>query len=189
MSAEQNKLSTSFSNISKSMSKIAEGFEGLARAFEGLSGDPTFGLAAVNPADVAATKGKAKKSRKKYDEDGNEIKRPPSKYNQFVKDNMQSVKDENQGLSSSEIFAALAKKWHASKGDTSEKEPVPAAAPESTAVVDETTGMVKTENADGVEKKKKKKRKLEETVEEGADVGLKKEKKKKKKKDKEAKDK
>ncbi|KAK3271080.1 hypothetical protein CYMTET_20548 [Cymbomonas tetramitiformis] len=173
------------------MLKISEGFEGLGRAFESLSGDPTFGLSTVNSADVAVTKGKGKKSRKKYDEEGNEIKRAPTRYNQFVKDNMKSVKAENQGLSASEVFKALASKWHAVKGEQTEKEGLfLPAAPQSTTAAGETAGGGNTEKVDG-ESKKKKKRKLEEdTVEEGADVDLKKEKKKKKKKkDKEAKDK
>jgi len=59
----------------------------------------------------------------KVDKDGNEIekvKKPLSKYLQFLEDNRQKVKDENPGLKSKEYMSLLATLWNKHKEDNKE---------------------------------------------------------------------
>jgi hypothetical protein len=52
---------------------------------------------------------------KNLDEEGNEIPKKLNKYQQFMKDNQQRIKEENPGLSNTERFAKLAEEWNEHK--------------------------------------------------------------------------
>ena len=59
----------------------------------------------------------------KVDDNGNEIvkvKKPLSKYLQFLEDNRQKVKDDNPGLKSKEYVCILATLWNKHKEDNKE---------------------------------------------------------------------
>ena len=68
-------------------------------------------------------KAQPKKRVKKVDEDGNDIvkvKKPLSKYLQFLQDNRQKVIEENPGLKSKEYMSLLATLWNKHKEDNKE---------------------------------------------------------------------
>jgi len=54
----------------------------------------------------------AKKVAKNLDEDGNEKPKKLNKYQQYMKDNQQRIKEENPDLSNTERFAKLAEEWN-----------------------------------------------------------------------------
>ena len=54
----------------------------------------------------------AKKVAKNLDEDGNEKPKKLNKYQQYMKDNQQRIKEENPELSNTERFAKLAEEWN-----------------------------------------------------------------------------
>jgi hypothetical protein len=57
-----------------------------------------------------------KKKRNNLDEDGNEKpKRPLTKYQQYIRDNQQRIRDEFPELSNTERFSKLAEEWKAYK--------------------------------------------------------------------------
>ena len=57
-----------------------------------------------------------KKKKSNLDEDGNEKpKRPLTKYQQYIKDNQQRIRDEFPELSNTERFSKLAEEWKAYK--------------------------------------------------------------------------
>jgi hypothetical protein len=57
-----------------------------------------------------------KKKRNNLDEDGNEKpKRPLTKYQQYIKDNQQRIREEFPELSNTERFSKLAEEWKAYK--------------------------------------------------------------------------
>jgi hypothetical protein len=70
----------------------------------------------VEDAEKIKKKRVAKKMvAKNLDEDGNEIPKKLNKYQQFMKDNQQRIKEENPGLSNTERFAKLAEEWNEHK--------------------------------------------------------------------------
>jgi hypothetical protein len=67
----------------------------------------------VEDAEKIKKKRVAKKMvAKNLDEDGNEIPKKLNKYQQYMKDNQQRIKEENPGLSNTERFAKLAEEWN-----------------------------------------------------------------------------
>ena len=67
----------------------------------------------VEDAEKIKKKRVAKKMvAKNLDEDGNELPKKLNKYQQFMKDNQQRIKEENPGLSNTERFAKLAEEWN-----------------------------------------------------------------------------
>ena len=54
---------------------------------------------------------KKRKTTKKVDENGNEIPRTLNKYQQFMKDNQQRIKDENPELNNNERMSKIAEEW------------------------------------------------------------------------------
>jgi len=54
----------------------------------------------------------AKKVAKNLDEEGNEKPKKLNKYQQYMKDNQQRIKDENPDLANKERFAKLAEEWN-----------------------------------------------------------------------------
>jgi hypothetical protein len=67
----------------------------------------------VEDAEKIKKKRLAKKMvAKNLDEDGNEIPKKLNKYQQYMKDNQQRIKEENPGLSNTERFAKLAEEWN-----------------------------------------------------------------------------
>ena len=76
--------------------------------------------------EKAAKAAKADKPKRKkgVDKDGNvKEKRPPSKYNVFVKDMYSQIKENNPGMDKTQIFAEIAKLWQEqkNKGDENKK--------------------------------------------------------------------
>jgi hypothetical protein len=70
----------------------------------------------VEDAEKIKKKRVAKKMvAKNLDEDGNEIPKKLNKYQQYMKDNQQRIKEENPGLSNTERFAKLAEEWNEHK--------------------------------------------------------------------------
>jgi len=70
----------------------------------------------VEDAEKIKKKRVAKKMvAKNLDEDGNELPKKLNKYQQFMKDNQQRIKEENPGLSNTERFAKLAEEWNEHK--------------------------------------------------------------------------
>jgi len=63
------------------------------------------------------SKAKKQKREPKLDSDGNVVKRPPTKYNIFVKDNIGKVKEENPQLSRPELMKEVAIMWKAQKNE------------------------------------------------------------------------
>ena len=61
------------------------------------------------------SKAKKQKREPKLDSDGNVVKRAPTAYNIFVKDNIGKVKDENPELSRPELMKEVAIRWKAQK--------------------------------------------------------------------------
>ena len=71
-----------------------------------------------------AAKADKPKRKKGVDKDGNvKEKRPPSKYNVFVKDMYSHIKENNPGMDKTQIFAEIAKLWQEqkNKGDENKK--------------------------------------------------------------------
>ena len=64
---------------------------------------------------VEPSKAKKQKREPKLDSDGNVVKRPPTKYNIFVKDNIGKVKEENPELSRHELMKKVAFMWKTQK--------------------------------------------------------------------------
>ena len=64
-----------------------------------------------------------KKKRDNLDEDGNEKpKKPLNKYQQFIKDNQERIKEEFPELSNTERFTKLAEEWNKFKATLVDKE-------------------------------------------------------------------
>ncbi len=63
------------------------------------------------------SKAKKQKREPKLDSDGNVVKRAPTAYNIFVKDNIGKVKDENPELSRPELMKEVAIRWKAQKNE------------------------------------------------------------------------
>lgn len=73
-----------------------------------------------NAAKAAPTKRVKRVKKVEVDSDGNEIvkvKKPLTKYLQFIQDNRQKVKDDNPNLSSKEYMVLLANLWNKYKED------------------------------------------------------------------------
>ena len=73
---------------------------------------------------VKAVKADKPKRKKGVDKDGNvKEKRPPSKYNVFVKEMYSQIKENNPGMDKTQIFAEIAKLWQEqkNKGDENKK--------------------------------------------------------------------
>ena len=67
----------------------------------------------VEDAEKIKKKRVAKKMvAKNLDEDGNELPKKLNKYQQYMKDNQQRIKEENPELSNTERFAKLAEEWN-----------------------------------------------------------------------------
>ena len=75
-----------------------------------------------NKAEKAEKKKDDKKKKKNnLDEDGNEKpKRPLTKYQQYIKDNQQRIREEFPDLSNTERFSKLAEEWKAYKATLDE---------------------------------------------------------------------
>jgi len=77
-----------------------------------------------NKAEKAEKKKDEKKKKKNnLDEDGNEKpKKPLTKYQQYIKDNQQRIRDEFPELSNTERFSKLAEEWKAYKATLEDAE-------------------------------------------------------------------
>ena len=75
-----------------------------------------------------------KKKKNNLDEDGNEKpKRPLTKYQQYIRDNQQRIRDEFPELSNTERFSKLAEEWKAYKATLEDVEEAGEAGEEATA--------------------------------------------------------
>ena len=86
-------------------------------------------------------KDEKKKKKNNLDEDGNEKpKKPLTKYQQYIKDNQQRIRDEFPELSNTERFSKLAEEWKAYKATLENAEDVGDTAGEAGGEAGEATG-------------------------------------------------
>jgi hypothetical protein len=91
-----------------------------------------------------------KKKKNNLDEDGNEKpKKPLTKYQQYIKDNQQRIRDEFPELSNTERFSKLAEEWKAYKATLENAEDAGEATGEATGdTTGDATGDADTEATD-----------------------------------------
>ena len=94
-------------------------------------------------------KDEKKKKKNNLDEDGNEKpKKPLTKYQQYIRDNQQRIRDEFPELSNTERFSKLAEEWKAYKATLENAEDVGDTAGDETGETGEATGNGDTEATD-----------------------------------------
>ena len=90
-----------------------------------------------------------KKKKNNLDEDGNEKpKKPLTKYQQYIKDNQQRIRDEFPELSNTERFSKLAEEWKAYKATLEDAEDAGETAGEAGGEAGEATGNGDAEATD-----------------------------------------
>ena len=82
------------------------------------------GKQTTKKSNTEPSKAKKQKRELKLDSDGNVVKRAPTKYNIFVKDNIGKAKEENPELSRPELMKIVAIMWKNQKDGVQEKEEV-----------------------------------------------------------------
>jgi len=94
-------------------------------------------------------KDEKKKKKNNLDEDGNEKpKKPLTKYQQYIKDNQQRIRDEFPELSNTERFSKLAEEWKAYKATLEDAEDAGETAGEAGDTTGDATGDADTEATD-----------------------------------------
>ena len=94
-------------------------------------------------------KDEKKKKKNNLDEDGNEKpKKPLTKYQQYIRDNQQRIRDEFPELSNTERFSKLAEEWKAHKATLEDVEDAGGEAGDETGETGEATGNGDTEATD-----------------------------------------
>jgi hypothetical protein len=103
-----------------------------------------------NKAEKAEKKKDEKKKKKNnLDEDGNEKpKKPLTKYQQYIKDNQQRIRDEFPELSNTERFSKLAEEWKAYKATLEDAEDAGETAGEAGDTTGDATGNGDAEATD-----------------------------------------
>ena len=82
------------------------------------------GKQTTKKSNTEPSKAKKQKREPKLDSDGNVVKRAPTEYNIFVKNNIGKVKEENPELSRPELMKIVAIMWKNQKEGVQEKEEV-----------------------------------------------------------------
>ena len=103
-----------------------------------------------NKAEKAEKKKDEKKKKKNnLDEDGNEKpKKPLTKYQQYIRDNQQRIREEFPELSNTERFSKLAEEWKAYKATLEDAEDAGETAGEAGDTTGDATGDADTEATD-----------------------------------------
>ena len=82
------------------------------------------GKQTTKKSNTEPSKAKKQKREPKLDSDGNVVKRAPTEYNIFVKNNIGKVKEENPELSRPELMKKVAFRWKAQKNGVHVEEEV-----------------------------------------------------------------
>jgi len=94
-------------------------------------------------------KDEKKKKKNNLDEDGNEKpKKPLTKYQQYIRDNQQRIREEFPELSNTERFSKLAEEWKAYKATLEDAEDAGETAGEAGDTTGDATGDADTEATD-----------------------------------------
>ena len=102
-------------------------------------------------------KDEKKKKKNNLDEDGNEKpKKPLTKYQQYIRDNQQRIRDEFPELSNTERFSKLAQEWKAYKATLEDVEDAGEEAGDAEEAGDEATDTNVSEDDEEKPKKQKK---------------------------------